>query len=196
MGPPALMTASARCLTDSGLVHAIVGSVLDEQAPSPGHRGPKCPSGSRLCEGGGGRVGLRLSEVLRTPVSEPGLALITRVFSMDQNVALCKTLQAHTGALCISGSSPTAPGVWESPGQDLRFVGPQASSTSLFHPSYHPLDREVTRARRGRVTGPRSHSEVRGLPLPAWGSSSCSMSHLRGGLGANIPSPKHRDARL
>lgn len=89
----ALTTSPSRRVTVSGLVCAVTGNVLEEQAPSPGHRGPKRPLGSKLSEGEGGRLGLQLSVVLRTQVSEPGLAFITWAFSTDPNVRLCKALQ-------------------------------------------------------------------------------------------------------
>lgn len=105
----ALTKSPSRRVTVPGLVCAVMGNVLEEQAPSPGHRGPKRPPGSKLSEGGGGGLGLQLSVVLRTQVSEPGLGFITWAFSTDPNAHPCKALP---DAACRHVRRAPTWGVW------------------------------------------------------------------------------------
>lgn len=140
--------------------------MLSEQVPSPGPKGPECPPRSRPCEGGGGAAGLQLRVVFRTHVSEPGLALITWVFSSDRNAPLCKAPQATQRHLtCASQVHFLLPqmcgveGVYWAGSQNCR-------ATELWHPLFilatTPLTAEAM-GLEGFRSLPRPQSWVRGL---------------------------------
>ena len=99
-GPPALMQSSPRRFT---VVTA--GPCYPGQCArwTGGRPRPQGALGSRLREGGGGGLGWQRSVVLRAQASEPGLAIVPRVFCIDHTAPLCKALQeTATG----SGEAP------------------------------------------------------------------------------------------